>query len=591
MVSAAGGPAGMAMTFPLAGTPGFGTTQVSALIKALEKERQAVLAKPDQPITSLVPSMPGPYRDQMIKGQYAFRKGLYSEAESSFKAAAQLSQDSPASLLALAHTYFASVTTNYALPAIYLRRVLKKVPELPLVNVHPRSFYGKAEDYSKDLTKLTKYLEAYPQSADALFVLGYMEWRDKKVAAAQKALSAALAHADKEELTEAIQTLLDGMDASGELRQFKTQEKMAEVVGYPTAGIRFALPAGFESEPLRESAKFVQASRGQGTDAQSFSALAFLVDKGVTPKAFLQFVTEHIQQKLAIRNLQLVEQAGVSFLDIEGHAQLVTFSHRGVESAAIAVCFIRDIGDPSKAAIAKDLRLAHLFVVEAAKAQIETVGPTIAAILETISLTDVRRPAELPLEIAGPAIEDLELGYSISQPKGWAAQHEETGLVMGRVDYLLGGIASPQLRIFAVTIGADWTAQSCAKRAIELQTEKGYEMQVLGHGPAKLAGAEGYQFIARKSYSTTPQERPKLQATLPAPVAPAASLPTVKAGTSYLEVARLVCLPGESGKQRLYALVLDCYDCQADKAETLMNQLAARFTVLEATRPLPPGPL
>ncbi len=553
------------------------TSQVKALIEDLSEERQGVLADPNRPVTSLVPTTPGHYRDEMIKGEREFRKGMYQLAELHFTRAASLSEDVPGSLLALAHTYFAVAKGSYSQPSLYLRRTLKLVPELPLVNVRPISFYGRAEWYSRDVARLEEHVRANPNDPDALFVLGYLKWRDDKTAEADEALSSALTNADSEELKEAIQTLLDGMSASGKVRRIEGIE-MGAPVEYPTAGLRFALPVGFANRPLRESSQVALAVRGEGTEAaQSFSAHAFPIGKGVTAKAFLKFVTESIQRKLAIRNLELVEEAGVSFHGIEGAAQLATYSHRGTESAAMVVCFVRQASRPSEPADSEPVYLAHLLVVETPKAQIDSVAPTLAKVLETVSLSELRRPIEMPMQDVGAPIENRSLGFAIRQPDGWIATSDETGLVMGRIDYLLGGIASPEARVLTATVADSWTSKSFGENAIKLKTEQGFEMEVLSQGPARLGGKDGYQFVIRKtalSAATEPAPEPGQIKPISLPSAP-------KPASSYIEIGRLICLPAEQDKKKLYALVLDCYYCEVEQAQEVMDKIASGFVLLK----------
>ena len=552
--------------------------QIEALVADLAKQRKVILADPDRVITSLVPDVPGDYRFGMMSGEAAFRSEKYAEAEDAFKKAASVSQDSPGSQLALMHTAFAMASGSYSKASGYLQVVLKRVPELALVNVHPKSFYRKSENYDRDLGKLVAHVKANPKDSDALFVLGYMRWRDDKIANAAAALSSALTNASSEKLKERIHILLDGMAASGRLAQPEMPKiKMNQPVDYSTAGIQFALPLGFELRTLRESAQIVRAAHDEGTqEAQSFSAQAFPVAKGITPKAFLEFVLSLAQEKLTMRDLEIVREGDVSFLGIDGFVRMVTYSHRGTDSAAAGVCFIRELPLTSKAPTTEPLRIAYLLVVEGTKAQLEAVGPTLGKVLETVSYTDLRRPIDMPIDITDTAIEDPRSGYAIRPPTGWAAQLNETGLIMGKVDFSLGGLASPEAKVVTLLVPDTWTPKSFGEDAIKRKTEEeGYEMNVLVQGPVKLAGRDGYQFVIRKTPKVLPEQAKPKQAGL------VASQPVE---SSYIEIARLILTPAKDGEKQLYAIVVDSHNCEVIQAQAVMNAIASGFTLLESSQ-------
>jgi hypothetical protein len=472
------------------------------------------------------------------------------------------------------HTTFAMASDSYSQPSLYLRRILKDVPELPLVNVHPKYFYRKVETYEGDVERLAEYLEANPKDADALFIMGYIKWRDERIVEATELLGRAIANTTSEELKEAVRTLLDGMTASGKLVQRKMPEiKMTQGAEYATAGIEFALPIGFQRGPLRDSSQIIRATRDTGTEtAQSFSAQIFPVSRGVTPKAFLDFMVELVQQKLPIRDLKTTAEGEVSFPGIDAYAQSVTYSHRGIDSAAVAVCFVREVSEPDATPATEPIRLAYLLVAETTQAQSHLAGPTVAKVLETVSFVDLRRPIDMPIDSEGAALEDLRLGYTIRRPTGWSVQRNETGLVMGQVDFSLGGIASPEVKVVALSVPDTWTPKSFGEDAIKRKTEEGYEMKVLAQGPVKLAGKDGYQFVVRKTMKAVPG----VAGTLPtAPIA------APQAEASFVEIGRLILVPATEGEKRLYAIVLDSHNCTVEQAEAVMDKIASGFSLSE----------
>ncbi len=168
-----------------------------------------------QEIRSLVPDAPSKYQELMQKGEAAFKKGNLREAAVSFELANELSLNSVESLLHLMHVHFATSTGTYGMTAYYLRKIIEVLPELPLVRVHPKVFYGVPSNYLRDLIQLEKHVKQNDQDSNALFVLGYMKWREGDLEAARIALSQALEFSQSNGLSEAIRTLWDGMVASG----------------------------------------------------------------------------------------------------------------------------------------------------------------------------------------------------------------------------------------------------------------------------------------------------------------------------------------------------------------------------------------
>ena len=170
-----------------------------------------------QDIRTLVPDTPSRYQELMQKGENAFKDGNLREAAVSFELANELSLRSVESLLHLMHTHFATSTGAYGMTAYYLQEVLKVLPELPLVRVLPKVFYGDSSNFLRDLIELEKYVKKNDQDSSALFVLGYMKWREGDLEAARIALSQALEFSRGDVQSEAIRTLWDGMVSSGKI--------------------------------------------------------------------------------------------------------------------------------------------------------------------------------------------------------------------------------------------------------------------------------------------------------------------------------------------------------------------------------------
>jgi hypothetical protein len=254
----------------------------------------------------------------------------------------------------------------------------------------------------------------------------------------------------------------------------------------------------------------------------------------------------------------------VTFLDGPASVGVWNFTHRGIPSATAVLCFVREV----KVADGSPVRLVYALVVEVPPEQIDSLLPVLAGIAETVRLGDVRRPIDIPLDATGALMRDAAKGYSIRIPDGWVAYRSDMGLVMGQLDYAEGGVASPTAEVFAVTLPESWTSQALAERAVGQRTEKGFHVDVLSQGPSRLGGAEGYQFALRK----TPESGPATQTVSKLGGASGGGRP-------WIEVGRAVCIPTSDGQTRVYAIVLNGYDCPPEQAETLMDSLASTFAL------------
>ncbi len=171
----------------------------------------------DEPITSLVPQRPSLYRNYMKKGDDAFREDKFHSAFRYFKMANNIAGRDPESLLSLAHSSFAVSMGSYARVSYYLRRALEYFPELPLVNLQPRDFYGNPATYADHLFRLENHLRDYPRNPEGLLLLAYFRWFEGRRQEAAELLRRARAVSQDPALLESISIFWDGMVASGEV--------------------------------------------------------------------------------------------------------------------------------------------------------------------------------------------------------------------------------------------------------------------------------------------------------------------------------------------------------------------------------------
>ncbi len=174
-----------------------------------------------EPIISLVPAEPSLYRNYMERGETLFRSGSFLPALDEFKTACDLADRDWPSMLSLMQTHFTLSYDSFASCSYYLRRVLRVYPELPLLNLQPRNFYGNTSKYADCLVRLeTSIAQAARPSSEALLMLAYFRWFDQDTEEATSALGKAYAVAIQQkdtEMEEDIQTLWRGMVSSGKV--------------------------------------------------------------------------------------------------------------------------------------------------------------------------------------------------------------------------------------------------------------------------------------------------------------------------------------------------------------------------------------
>lgn len=186
------------------------------------------------------------YRQLMREGEEAFKKEDYSKAVQAFELAAAISSRSSESQLSLMHVHFATARGGYGITSHYLQRVLKQIPELTLIPVHPRNFYGNAGMYVQDVIRLEEYAKSKPHDVNAQLLLAYLKWREDQPNLAAAALRQAWKNCKKNDaMQNAIHTLWDGMVYSGKLSgTLEEASESIETEAIPDLDINPMVPPG-----------------------------------------------------------------------------------------------------------------------------------------------------------------------------------------------------------------------------------------------------------------------------------------------------------------------------------------------------------
>jgi len=175
-------------------------------------------AEEDKPISTLVPTEPSLFQRRMKKGDEAFRAGRYLKAETAFDIALVFARQVPETHLSLVHANFA--LGRYHTAAQHLRRALELLPELPLVRLKVRRFYGEEQDFEGHVKRLKERAEALAEDPDCRLLLAYFSYFDGKDSEATEALRSAFGLSrrfgdDQQANLEAVGTFWAGAVSAG----------------------------------------------------------------------------------------------------------------------------------------------------------------------------------------------------------------------------------------------------------------------------------------------------------------------------------------------------------------------------------------
>lgn len=370
--------------------------------------------------------------------------------------------------------------------------------------------------------------------------------------------------------------------------------KLQPSVDYAAAGISMAVPEGFALQTTGEQFEIARAVLLEGDKPlQAITLSAYPVKETTTPNDFADAMTAEIKKNLAISQLEIRKQVALPLAGLTGQARVMGYRFRGVDSVAMRVFAIRDVkveapttaSMPASASApaAPGVRLCYVLTVESEQ-PVEEKRHDLAAVfaetLKSIHLTDVRRPTSLELRELGKAMTDYKQGYSIRPPMQWFASMTGATCDMGQTDFTMGGVPNPLARMAAidVTMGnpSEWVnlteAQKAEKAAQMFSSQSleemkknaaaaNLELSIVGEGPAKMAGVDGYQMVISQK---------------PAAASPAANSAMV------VFVQRSVY---RTSAARMYALRLYC-QCDPAKAQEIADKLAGGVEFLAlATAP------
>ena len=171
-------------------------------------------------VKTLAPDQEGLYRHMMLRGEDAFKRQQYQQAVSNFKQVAMLFDASPESMLSLMHSYFATADRSYEMPAYYLQKALVKLPELLLLDIHPKNFYGQQNVtvYVRDQVRLENFIRKNPENSDAHLIHAYLLWLEGDTKAFEKAIKTARKYTRNLKKIDALNTMWDSALITGKVK-------------------------------------------------------------------------------------------------------------------------------------------------------------------------------------------------------------------------------------------------------------------------------------------------------------------------------------------------------------------------------------
>ncbi|MDY6914429.1 MAG: hypothetical protein SVT52_08245, partial [Planctomycetota bacterium] len=202
---------------------------------------------------------------------------------------------------------------------------------------------------------------------------------------------------------------------------------------FPHAGIALSVPKGFEDQPLAELSDVMRAvliEANEPVRAVTLTAVAVAAD--YTVDAFAEAQLAELKQNLVIRKLKVLSKTQLSVCGVTGTAWLMSYSFRGIETIAARAYFIRDWPRAK-------LRICYMLTVEAPAEKQTFILPTLGEVIKTVTLSAPLHPYEVKLAGTGSVKKDHARGYSIRVPAGWFTNLSDTGMLLGQMDYLLGG--------------------------------------------------------------------------------------------------------------------------------------------------------
>jgi len=351
---------------------------------------------------------------------------------------------------------------------------------------------------------------------------------------------------------------------------------MMPEVSYPHAGVSLALPKGFVTHVVPDSAVVMRAGLVIGRQpAQAVTLSAFCVTPKTTASAFADFSQKALQSKLSVRKFQALKSVSVKVAGIDGVARLLKYTYDGGPTTAARVFFVRELKGES-------LHVCYVLTVEVSAKYEKTLLPTLDKVIKSIKLTTMKSPGSITTTLSDRKLSDYSGGFSARIPLGWYAVSVKGGMSMGQKNYLAAGANSPQVAILSAKVKSDLSSEAFAKMAVSrylaATTQPDSGVELLSQGAKKVGDDDAYQYVLKLTFKV---EEPT---TKPADKKTSASNKDAPTKLAKIEAVRVVCRKDSAGKTvRAYLFTLSCREEEAQFVTSWIDALSVGFEYL----PLP----
>lgn len=337
------------------------------------------------------------------------------------------------------------------------------------------------------------------------------------------------------------------------------QQEMQPAVAFPHAGVRMSIPKGFEFIGTVGPREVTTAVRKDGEKAiQSVTLAVCLEAVDGTAAKLADYVRKEIDQALDVRGLVVEKDTPRKVAGQEALVRQVRYTSRGRKMTAITACWLRP-SEEGKTAIGYALT-ATSFADKA-----DGLGEAFEAAVDSVLLTPLWRPTELPIEALAEPIASPGEGYSLRRPHGWFRIPMGQTLTLAQWDCQAD---NETVRAWVISQPSpQGTTAKQRAQAVMATKAPNVVSTVVSQGAAGMAGREGYQFIVRLSPGA-PSSRPAGEGSAPA---------------QPLVVQRVLCVRGAGKEDRCFTLFLFYQGADVQAASAMMDKIASGFTLL-------PGP-
>jgi len=334
------------------------------------------------------------------------------------------------------------------------------------------------------------------------------------------------------------------------------------------AGVKVSMPKGYDLQLTSDRYTVLRAAKLENDEAVvSVSISAVPVSPQATFASFVDMAKP--TPTLVLRNLKVLKIRRLRMAGLDGEVRITSFEFRGVQATAVTVFLLRPV--PSV-----PMQMGYVLSVEGEKSRGKELLPVLAAVGESLELSDPVRPLSQKIDSLGGTIVSKRWGYTIDLPQWWKGRlsRDRDQVVMDQTDYLRGGVPMPQAKL--VVFPEPGTAEVCAKTALralqQTMRERKMEFETVREGPARMADRDGYEFVVQQ-------------------IVPPATTQQAAAPEPVVVAQRTVCVGGIS-----YSLQVIGQTDKLDQVTSVLEAIAAGVvlsapqTTMPATAPSATAP-